>query len=133
MAAVKNAMQKSQWFLTLKLLSKTDLIMICLILLSGVLSFLYTLSSKSQKHHVLIYHNNIVIRTENLNQNLTIPIDSLLIIEIANGKARIVHSSCKNLVCERIGWSNSKPIICVPNKVFLEFSKKEEEDLFITR
>ena len=125
-------MQKSQWLETLKLLTKTDIVIISLILLSGVLSFLYTLFCKSQTNQVIIHHDNTIFCVENLNKNAVIPVNTVLQVEILHGKARIVHSTCKNLICERMGWSNSQPIICVPNKVYLEFPKSNGDEIFIT-
>ena len=125
-------MQSFRWYSALKLLTRTDVAVISLILLSGVISSLYVISGNSKKSQVIIYKNNTVFATEYLNKNQIIPIDSLLYVEISNGKARIIHSTCKNLTCERIGWSNTQPIICIPNKIYLEFPKGKSEDIFIT-
>ena len=125
-------MQKSQWLSALKLLTKTDIVVISLILLSGVLSFLYTLYSKSQNTQVVIHYDNAIFSVESLNKNAVIPVNTVLQVEILNGKAKIIHSTCKNLICERMGWSNSQPIICVPNKVYLEFPMSKGEEIFIT-
>ena len=125
-------MQKSQWFIIFKLFTKTDIVVISLITFSGVAGFLFNHYIDLENKSLTIYKDNILYKTEQLNKTMTIPVDSLLFIEIFDGKARIVHSTCKNLICERMGWSNSKPIICVPNKVHLEFSSQNKEEIFIT-
>ena len=125
-------MQKSRWFSALRLLTKTDIIVISLILFSGVLGLFFTILNKSQNSQVIIHYDNAIFRVESLNKNAVISVNTLLQVEILNGKAKIVHSTCKNLICERMGWSNSQPIICIPNKVYLEFPKWKGEEIFIT-
>jgi len=98
-------------------------------------SFFYTLVARADNQQVIISFNNQVFTTEYLKNNHTIMIDSLAVIEIDDFKARISFSTCKNQHCVNIGWSNNLPIICVPNRIMLDFKKQnrnKRDELFIT-
>ncbi len=50
-----------------------------------------------------------------------------LTIEIKNGSARILSSTCPDKVCENSGWTDdvSRPIICAPAEVIVRIKSTE--------
>jgi len=71
---------------------------------------------------VVIEMNQREISRHRLNENRVIPIKGKLGItevEIANGKARIRHSPCKNKVCIKAGDIQyaDRLIACIPNRI----------------
>ena len=99
------------------------------------MSFFYSLVVRADNQQVIISFNNQIFTTEYLKNNHTIMIDSLVVIEIDDNKARISFSTCKNQQCVNKGWSNNLPIICVPNRIMLDFKKNnrnKRDELFIT-
>ena len=116
----------------IKILTKTDICIITLILLSSILFFFY--SNNNQQTEIIINHNNEIYTQILLTEDKNIYIDTQAIIEIKEEKVRILKSSCKNQLCVIQGWSSKQPIICVPNKIMIEFvGEKEAKDrLFIT-
>ena len=118
-----------------RLLSKTDIMVILIILLSAGASFLYTLNNRNNCPDVIINFNNQVFAIENLSSDKTIKLDSLAVIELSNKKARVSFSTCRNQNCVNQSWSNSLPVVCVPNRIVLEFSGRRRQDkneMFIT-
>lgn len=116
-------------------LTKADIILISIIFLSAFGS-LFWLFSKDKDSDIVVRHNQEVLFRESLNQNKVIDIDSLAVLEIKQGKVRMLKSTCKNQHCVHQGWSDSEPIICVPNKIIIEFISNEKikkQDFFITR
>jgi hypothetical protein len=116
-------------------LTKADIILISIIFLSAFGS-LFWLFSKDKASDIVVRHNQEVLFRESLNQNKVIDIDSLAVLEIKQGKVRMLKSTCKNQHCVHQGWSDSEPIICVPNKIIIEFISNEKikkQDFFITR
>lgn len=112
-----------------------DLVLIFLIVLSVIISF-FPLFKNSNNQNVKILKDQIVISEQLLTQDNIVTVDSLVVIEIKNGKARISFSTCRNQHCVHQGWSDSNPIICVPNRVIVDFgngSKKKKQKIFITR
>jgi len=111
----------------LKLLSRPDILIISLILSSAIIPFLFN------KSHTIahVYKDNRVYCEITLTKNYTIPIDTLATLQVKDGKVRFSHSTCKNQICVKQGWSDSKALICVPNNIYVDFQSKKEE-MYIT-
>ena len=128
-------MIKTKIYNIFKLLTKFDFLIISIILLSALFHFLYLIIFNKEKQTITIVYNNEIFAIIPLNTENTIFIDSLAIIEIQNQNARISYSTCKNQHCVQQNWSNRQPIICVPNKILINFSyinSHDNERLFIT-
>ena len=52
-------------------------------------------------------------------------------IEVKNGRAGIIESSCKNQICRHAGWIKNagEAVICVPNKLVLEIKAVKEKNI----
>jgi len=115
-----------------RIITKADLIMIVLLITSALLFMFLTFTRGQQNPKVIIHYQHSVLTTESLNQEKKIVIDSLAVVLISNGKAKIDFSTCPNQSCLRQGWSNSYPIICVPNQIFLEFTREKKNVIYLT-
>ena len=62
-----------------------------------------------------------------LFENRIIEIDEHNTIEIKDSKAGIVFSDCPDKRCVKQGFSNTMPIICMPNKLVLRFENSSDE------
>lgn len=50
------------------------------------------------------------------------------VLEIKNGGVRMLSADCPDHVCVHTGWLRSgKPIVCLPNKLTVEFADSEED------
>ena len=114
-----------------KIFTKADIILIACLLIFSVL-FLWGLKKNFSEKEVEIYHHNILIYKESLNQNKIIEIEKGIVIEIKKGKVRMKESTCKNQICVQQGWNDTFPIVCVPNEVSIVI-KRNEEKLLITK
>jgi hypothetical protein len=115
------------------LLSKTDLLIIAIILISTIAQFTLFKILRSEPSEVLIYLDNNLYSRVNLNHDANIIIENIAIVKILDGRASIVHSTCKNQICVQMGFSRSKPIICVPNRLYLRFNQPDNrEKMYIT-
>ena len=114
-------------------ITKTDIIVISIILLSAIFTFMLNLKTNS-KIDIIITHNNQVYATLPLMSDNTILLEDIAIIEINNNKARISFSTCKNQLCIKQGWSDRLPIICVPNMILIDFkdNNNDKDRMFIT-
>ena len=123
--------------MSFRLLTKTDIAVICCILLSAILQIIYSIMNKQPNTNITISYNNQIHSTASLSDEIFIQIEPHAVIEIKDNKARIISSTCKNQVCVRQGWSTRTPIICVPNKIIIEFSDikntQAHDRLFITK
>ncbi len=51
------------------------------------------------------------------------------IVQIENGKIRVVEADCPDKTCIRMGWleTGSLPIVCLPNHLSIEFADERED------
>ncbi len=113
---------------------KKILIIICiLIFLFGIIGSLYLiLNPHSQK--VNIIQNGKILYTIDLekSENRIIEVeykDSKNIIEIKNHKIFMADAECPDHICIKMGELKSGiPIVCLPNKLVIEFTETNEID-----
>ncbi len=119
----------------ISLMNKWDYCLILILLISALVFFI--LIHKSQnKDTVVIEYNNMIFKTVSLQENQLINVDNHMIIEIKNSKVRIKQSDCHNQLCVKQGWSDSFPLICVPNHVLVKIeshqNNKHQKKVLIT-
>ena len=112
-----------------KLLTLSDKILIIFILLLTILLSV-NFSHRPKNAIAKIYYKNELVGRFYLKKNQIINIDKGIKAEIKDGKIKMIESTCKNKFCIKEGWSNTIPIICVPNKVII---KIENSRMLITR
>ena len=86
------------------------------------------LSQKDDLKALVYYDDNLVetIELDDLGEEVTIykinAENGEVTIEAKHNAIRIVHANCDRSYCENVGFSSStsKPIICVPNKIFIK-------------
>lgn len=89
--------------------------------------------SSDNSANLVIYQNGVIIKEESLSESKTIKLPVTggnISIEIKPGNGvRILESFCPAKVCIHTGWIKhpGETIICLPNKILLEISGKNEE------
>ncbi|HNV92730.1 MAG TPA: NusG domain II-containing protein [Candidatus Cloacimonas sp.] len=111
-------------------LRPADLVLILIVLLTIVFSISYYLSSKPNSQ-VYIYKDNWLVGVCSLKNDKIIKIDSHNIVEIKKGKVRMKYADCPDKRCVKQGFTNSMPIICLPNKVIIEIRNNGEQKKLI--
>ena len=48
------------------------------------------------------------------------------IIEIKNGRIHMQKADCPDHICMNIGWLSDVPIVCMPNKLVIEFINNQK-------
>ncbi|MDP8232046.1 MAG: NusG domain II-containing protein [Candidatus Zophobacter franzmannii] len=115
----------------LKMLTVSDRVFFILIILSA-LSIFFVQTFRNDTTIKITYNSTIIGEYDsNSNQTITLP-DNHGVVEILKGKARLTKSDCHSHLCEKQGWSTSLPIVCVPNRILIEFiPKKKKEEIII--
>ncbi|MCF7793748.1 MAG: NusG domain II-containing protein [Candidatus Cloacimonetes bacterium] len=115
----------------IKLFTKADFVLIfILLLISGIL--FANMRSELTSRKVEIHYHNKLLGTFSLNEDQIIDLEEGIRIESANGKIRMKQNTCAHQYCVQQGWSESLPIICVPNEISIVIKSKKEE-MLITR
>lgn len=108
----------------LKTLSISDFI---LILLSLIIALLIFRNNGNSDDRVYIYKDAALWGDFPLSKDRVLKIDEHNSIEIKAGKARMKYSDCPDKRCMKQGFSRNMPIICLPNRVVVEFQSHKEE------
>jgi hypothetical protein len=81
---------------------------------------------------VKIFKDNKLVAEEGLDTDRIVKVGNMD-IEINNGRVHVKDSDCPKEVCKSFGWISSpgQSIICVPNKVIIEVSGRQEEPDYV--
>jgi hypothetical protein len=107
-------MFKRMW----KKLTKSDKVLI-IFLLTLAIVLVFTFPHHRKRGTVEVYRNNKLLAEYSLEKNQVFEIVPGCHAEIRDGKVRMLNSPCKNKLCIKQGWSNSTPIVCMPERVSL--------------
>jgi hypothetical protein len=84
--------------------------------------------SSSQPIEASIYHDGTLLKHISLKPDRQIPLeDGKMLIEIKDGKIRILKSECPHQICVHVGWitHSGEAITCVPYKTVIEIGSAE--------
>jgi len=82
----------------------------------------------SDRRFIIVKYKNELIGQYSLEKNKLIDISADIIVEVADGKVRILKNNCPNQLCVKQGWSSTLPIICVPNQVEITVIDKDRKN-----
>lgn len=112
---------------------RNDLILIGIVLVLAVVSFVVFNVYRGNtitKGEVVVKVDGKTFGTYNLNRDQKISIksgDHLNILEIKDGKAKMIEADCPDQVCvnQKAIDRNLESIICLPNKILVEIKGEE--------
>ncbi|MCB5262507.1 MAG: NusG domain II-containing protein [Candidatus Cloacimonetes bacterium] len=113
----------------LKKLSISDVILILACLIVAVL--LWRNHAATDDKMLYIYKGDVLWGEYSLSQDLLIEIDQHNTVQISDGKARMLSSDCPDKRCVKQGFNQTMPIICLPNRLVLEFEHRAKEHRLI--
>lgn len=107
-----------------------NFIFIIAVVLIFVISLVVTNLLKEEGDTVLIYHNSELFKSVPISQNSEINVGNTNTVVIENGYAYMKSASCPDKTCVHTGKikDTSRDIICLPNKVRVEVTKKSAID-----
>lgn len=110
------------------------LIAICIIMtLSGAVGSCFVLNSP-EKQRVNIISDGKIVRTLDLTEQKDMTFDvkyngRVNTVEVKSGRIHVKSAECPDHTCVKSGWLSSAamPIVCLPNKLVIEFAGSESE------
>lgn len=112
---------------TLSFFTVSDLILVVIILAIAI--FLFANNLKSDNIIVRINYQNALLGEYKLSKPQIIHVTEDIEVEIANNHVRMLKNNCPNQLCVEQGWTNSFPIICVPNQMEIVIIDNEQENI----
>lgn len=83
----------------------------------------------------LVYSDGVLVRTVDLTRDGEYRIEfgsEWNVLTVKNGSISVTSASCENGDCIRTGErSHGAPIVCLPNRLVIEFSSKGELDAIL--
>lgn len=103
-----------------------DLLLV--IILIAIAIYLSVNMFSSDRRFIIVKYKNELVGQYSLEKNKLIDISADIIVEVADGKVRILKNNCPNQLCVKQGWSSALPIICVPNQVEITVLDKDRKN-----
>lgn len=112
-------------------MNKSDLKLLIILISIIVLFFLLKYIYFSNNNYAYVYYENNLIKTIDLSINKEYKVDGYngeVIIEVKDKKIRVKKETSPLHICSKQGYSNSIPIICLPNKIIIKLVNNDEYD-----
>lgn len=106
-------------------MNKKDIILISIVL---VISLILLLFLKNDNNKAFVYYEDKLIKEIDLRVDKKYEVDGYngkINIEVKNDKLRVVEETSPLHLCSKQGFSNTTPIVCLPNKIIIEFNNDE--------
>lgn len=103
-------------------MNKYDIRFIILLLIIVVILFLII---KKDNNYADVYYNDKLILKIDLNDDSEYIVDGyngIVKLEVKNNKLRVKEETSLFHLCSKQGWVNSGVIVCLPNKIVINFS-----------
>lgn len=103
-------------------MNKYDFILISIVLVISIV--LIILFNSGSSEYAYVYYDGNLISTINLNVNSEYELagyNGKVIIEVENKKLRVKEEISPLHICSKQGWMNSGTIVCLPNKIVINF------------
>lgn len=114
-----------------KSIKKTDVILICLLLIIGVVILLVLNLKGKEAGKAIVRVEGNVIETLDLKVDTNLEIESKSgknTLVIKDGQAWIADATCPDKLCEKMGKISrgGQSIVCLPNKVVVEINNEAD-------
>ncbi len=111
---------------------RKDVIFIAIMLAAAGILYLF-LPRENAAETVIITKNGQFYRQVPLNADSTVDIEGDNTVVIKSGEVYMEYADCPDKLCINQGkiTDSSKKIICLPNKVIVEVTKKSETDAVV--
>lgn len=108
--------------------TRYDFILAGIILLLSATSVMSLKGTGQDGGKALVHRDGKLIQEYSLDQKKVIKLEDM-VMEINEGRIRVIDSDCPNKICVNAGWASTpaQTIVCAPNKVLIEIAGFTEE------
>lgn len=107
-------------------MNKSDLKLILLVLVFSIILLLFIKIDKNNYAYVY-YDNELVLKIDlNIEEDYKVEgYNGEVLIEVRDNKLRVSKENSPLHICSRQGWTTSGSIVCLPNKIVINFDSQE--------
>ncbi len=102
-----------------EVLSLADILLFLILVLLSMM-IIFNPRASDEELYVAVLKDNILLAEYPLNTDRVYIIDEHSSLEIKDHRVRMLDSDCPDKRCVKQGYTNSLPIICLPNHVVVE-------------
>ena len=111
-------------------MNKTDLKLIIILLAVVGVIFIYINTTKTEGNTAVVYYENKEILKIDLNIDKEYTVEGLLgevVLEVKDKKIRVKKETSDKHLCSKEGYiyTNNKSLVCMPNKIIVKITNKE--------
>lgn len=109
-------------------MNKNDIILILTVTLITTLLFLVPTRNSN---YAYVYYESTLIKEISLDKDDKYIVQGYngdVVIEVKNKKIRVVDENSNNHLCSKQGFTNNIPIVCLPNKIIIDFKNNNNLD-----
>lgn len=117
-------------------MNRADKILIISIVVISFVCFIWIFVSKSPGKQALVYYQDKLILTVDLNLTKTYTVKGELgkvVIQTKEGKIKVEEENSPRHLCSRQGWVSTtyESIVCLPNKIVIQITSDESLDAVV--
>ena len=106
-------------------MNKHDVILIIIVLIIAI--FMYFIFKKDNSYAYVYYDKNLILTIDLTidNEYKINGYNGELLLEVKNKKIRVKNENSNYHLCSKQGFTNAGSIVCLPNKVVINFDNDE--------
>lgn len=107
-------------------MNKSDLKLIICVLVFSIIFLLF--SNFKKNNYAYVYYDNDLVLKINLSKDDNYKVEGYngeVLIEVKNNKLRVYKENSPLHICSKQGFTNTGSIVCLPNKIVINFQSKE--------
>ena len=114
-------------------MNKNDIKLIIIIILIIITTLIIINTIPQKGNTATVYYQDKIIKTIDLTKDGEYKVEGLLgevVLEVKNNQIRVKKENSKNHICSKEGYigETNKTLICLPNKIIIKITNKEEID-----
>ncbi len=106
-------------------MNKYDIKLIVIILF--VVVFILFLTRKNNNYANVYYNNELVLKIDlNIDKEYSVEgYNGIVKIKVKDNKLKVIEETSKFHICSKMDYTNNGVIVCLPNKITINFSNNE--------
>lgn len=104
-------------------MNKSDIKLVLAVFLIAIIGLIVIKLGKEEGNTAIVYYEDKKVMTINLKKDGKYEAQGYLgkiVMEVSNNKIRVVEENSPKHLCSLQGYSDSSPIICLPNKIIIK-------------
>jgi len=106
-------------------MNKYDIILIVIILFVAI--FILFITKKDNNYANVYYNDKLILKIDlSINKDYSVEgYNGIVKLKVKDNKIKVIEETSKLHICSKVDYTNSGVIVCLPNKIVIDFSNNE--------